>query len=95
MLVDRLGRPIQVGDTVVTKPYGSSGFYLTTKVLKVNRTRIVVESNHKVWKKHYKTDSNYEWRHLKQTTLSRYPREMIIVTEQLAHNKSTYPELLL
>jgi hypothetical protein len=95
MLVDRLGRPIQVGDTVVTKPYGSSGFYLTTKVLKVNRTRIVVESNHKVWKKHYKTDTSYDWKHTAQTQLTRYPREIIVVTEQLAYNKSTYPELLL
>jgi hypothetical protein len=95
MLVDRLGRPIQVGDTVVTKPYGSSGFYLTTKVLKVNRTRIVVESNHKVWKKHYKTAISYDWKHTAQTRLYRYPREIIVVTEQLAYNKATYPELLL
>ena len=95
MLVDRLGRPIQVGDTVVTKPYGSSGFYLTTKVLKINRSRVVVESNHKVWRKNYKTDNNYEWNRITQTQLYRYPREIIVVTEQLAYNKSTYPELFL
>ena len=95
MLVDRLGRPIQVGDTVVTKPYGSSGFYLTTKVLKVNRTRIVVESNHKIWKKLHRPNGSWDWIIFKKDTLARYPREMIVVTEQLAHNKSTYPELLL
>ena len=95
MLVDRLGRPIQVGDTVVTKPYGSSGFYLTTKVLKINRSRVVVESNHKVWKKLHRPNGSWDWLILKKDALTRYPREMIVVTEQLAHNKCTYPELLL
>jgi hypothetical protein len=95
MLVDRLGRPIQVGDTVVTKSYGSPGFYLTTKVLKLNRTRVVVESNHKVWRKLHKPNGSWDWNHITQTQLYRYPWEMIAVTEQLAYNKSAYPELLL
>jgi hypothetical protein len=95
MLVDRLGKPIQVGDTVVTKPYGSPGFYLTTKVLKVNRSRVVVASNHRIWRKLYKPNGSWEWYVIEQTTLSRYPSDMIVVTEQLAYNKSTYPELLL
>ena len=95
MLVDRLGRPIQVGDTVVTKSYGSPGFYLTTKVLKVNRSRVVVESSHRIWRKLHKPDGSWEWNHITQTQLTRYPWEMIVVTEQLAYNKTTYPELLL
>jgi hypothetical protein len=95
MLVDLLGRPINVGDTVITKPYGSPGFYLTTKVLKLNRSRVVVTSNHRIWRKLHKPNGSWDWNITEQTTLSRYPREMIVVTEQLAYNKSTYPELLL
>jgi hypothetical protein len=95
MLVDRLGRPINVGDTVVTKPFGSPGFYLTTKVLKVNRSRVIVASYHRIWKRKYNPDGSWDWDITEQTTLTRYPREMIVVTEQLAYNKSTYPELLL
>ena len=95
MLVDRLGRPIQVGDTVVTKPYGSPGFYLTTKVLKINRSRVVVASNHRIWRKLHKHDGSWGCNITEQTTLTRYPSDLIVVTEQLAYNKSTYPELLL
>ena len=95
MFVDRLGRPINVGDTVVTKPYGNPGFYLTTKVLKLNRTRVTVESKHTVWRKHYTTDTTYDWKRTVHTQLYRYPSEMFVVNEQLAYNKATYPELLL
>lgn len=95
MFVDRLGRPINVGDTVVTKPYGNPGFYLTTKVLKLNRTRITVESDHSSYKKQYSADRNYKWIRTVHTQLYRYPSEMFVVTEQLAYNKATYPELLL
>jgi hypothetical protein len=95
MLLDRLGRPIQVGDTVVTKPFGSPGFYLTTKVLKINRSRVVVASNHRIWRKLHKPNGSWDWLITKKDTLTRYPREMIVVTEQLTYNKSTYPELLL
>jgi len=95
MFVDRLGRPINVGDTVVTKPYGSPGFYLTTKVLKLNRTRVTVESNHTVWRKQHNPEGSWEWKRTVQTQLYRYPSDMFVVTEQLAYNKATYPELLL
>ena len=95
MLLDRLRRPIKVGDTVVTKPYGSPGFYLVTTVLKVNRKSIIVASNHRTYSGNYSYNGKWESKTTEHTSLKRSPNDVIVITEQLAYNKENFPEAYL
>ena len=79
-MVDKLNRKIAVGDDVYTKGYYSCDLNLLTQVKKINPTKIVMTA----------TSRNYRAKAIKNIT--RYPSECIVVTEQLAYNRQTWPE---
>ena len=79
-MVDKLNRKIAVGDDVYTKGYYSCDLNLLTQVEKINPTKIVMTA----------TSRNYRTKVIKNIT--RYPSECIVVTEQLAYNRQTWPE---
>lgn len=88
-LVDALGHPIRVGDTVLTSQYCSPTFDTTTKVAKVNKTTITVEIE-----KYIYDDS------IKRTVrvigpVRRFPYQMVVVNKQLEHNQKEFPEHML
>ena len=90
MLLDMLNRPISVGDTVLTKGYGSAAHDFCATVQKINRTTVVVQVN----KSYLKYDAALQ-KHVRVAETSpmrRNPKDCIVVTEQLAYNRATYPE---
>ena len=87
MLLDRLKRPIAIGDTVLTKPYGGCSMNTQFTVVKLYKEQIGVElpQQHAEWRTKYTKVSNAK-------ILKRYPSECIVINEQLAHNHATWPE---
>ena len=95
MLTDRLKRPIKVGDTVITQYYSSPTFGIITKVVKVNKSKVVIELPHKIYCRRYTADGKWEYTTREVPTLARYPSQMIVVNEQLAYNQANFPEVYL
>ena len=89
MHLDCLGHPIRVGDTVLTSRYCSTTFDITTKVLKVNKSTISVAV----------TKHSYDYTLKKptkiQTTVKRFPYQMVVIDNQLQHNQKEFPEYML
>ncbi len=79
-MVNKLNRKIAISDTVFAKGYYSCDFNLLTQVKKINPTKIVMTA----------TSRNYRTKAIKNIT--HYPSECIVVTEQLAYNRQTWPE---
>ena len=90
MLLDILKRPINVGDIVITKDYASSVMNYVTTVIKVNRTTISVAATKSYWS--YDAILQKHNRVTEQGIIRRKPHECAVVTEQLIHNRATYPE---
>ena len=94
MITDILGRIPQVGDTILTKGYGSSEMSQQATVLKVNDKTIGVE----VYRTRWKLDSSGKWVRYKDTSrppkkLRRANQDFIIINEQLTYNMQQWPEL--
>ena len=94
MLTDILDRPIQKGDTVLVKGYGScmnDTIAVVDKVAKVNIYVYVAdywaEMRHKRWPDRYGKPE--------RKRMARRPSECIVINEQVAYNQATYPELYL
>ena len=79
-MVNKLNRRIAINDIVFAKGYYSCDLNLLTQVKKINSTKIVMTA----------TSRNRKTRAIKNIT--RYPSECIVVTEQLAYNRQTWPE---
>lgn len=85
MLTDILNRPIKVGDTVLTNHYGSPTLALTAKVLKVGKSKATVDVPYmQVWDTSPQT-----------TRVQRPPHLLLVIDEQLSHNRKHYPEAYL
>lgn len=96
MLKDRLGRPYKVGDTVLTNYHQSATMGQIAKIVKVNESTITLAFNYRIWRANYSPEGKYlGTKAVDRTTIRRYPHQVIVVTEQLAYNKSTYPEYLI
>lgn len=85
--LDMLKRPIAVGDTILTKGYGQCAIREQFTVVKLYKEHVGVVLS----------DKALAWR-IRNTKvpnariLRRFPYECIVVNEQLAYNKSTWPE---
>ena len=83
-MIDMLKRPIKKGDTVLVKGYGSCTADTIATVKKVAKVNIYVDVKNP-WAK---------WNGYSEIKrMARCPSECIVVNEQLAYNKSEYPEL--
>ena len=87
-LLDMLQRPINVGDQVLVKGYNSTDYILVT-VQSTAKVNIYVT----VSAYDFTRDSAGHWtRNKKQRRLARHPSQVIVVNEQLAHNRAHWPE---
>ena len=87
MLLDLLKRPIKVGDTILTKGYGQCAIREQFTVVKLYKEHVGVElSEHTIdWRSRNTKVPNAR-------ILKRFPFECIVINEQLAHNRATWPE---
>ena len=87
MHLDMLKRPIAVGDTILTKGYGQCAIREQFTVVKLYKEHVGVElSEHALaWRNRNTKVPNAR-------ILKRFPFECIVVNEQLAHNRATWPE---
>ena len=90
MLLDILKRPINKGDTVITKNYGSPTMDYVAKVIQVNKTTISVAATKRCWA-YDSVAQKYNYA-TQESTIHRKPCECAVVTKQLAYNQATYPE---
>ena len=94
MIIDILGRPAKVGDTVLTKGYGTATLDCITVIDKITKTGIKCKVDvssyefDKVLKKWIKVISTKNYK-----IMLRKSDSFIIINEQLAHNKAVWPEL--
>ena len=94
MITDILGRPAKVGDTVLTKGYGSATLDYITVIDNITKTgikcKVCASSSEfdKVLNKWVKVINMKNCR-----TMLRKSDSFIIINEQLAHNKAVWPEL--
>lgn len=82
MVLDILKRPVKVGDTVLVKGYYSALLDTVTTVMKINKDTISIEV--KAW--------DYSNQQYFQKLMKRDSNSFVIINEQLAHNRATYPE---
>lgn len=87
MHLDRLKRPIAIGDTILTKPYGGCSMNTQFTVVKLYKDQVGVElpQRYADYRQQYTKVSNAK-------ILKRYPSECIVINEQLAYNTATWPE---
>lgn len=89
-MLDLLGRPISKGDLVLTNSYGAAALTEVTTVLKVNLVTctVKVKDRYAIWRNKYYGESNTEFKEMKRTS-----DKVVVITEQLDHNRIVYPEL--
>ena len=87
MHLDMLKRPIAVGDTILTKGYGQCAIREQFTVVKLYKKHVGVELSERdlAWRTRYTKVPNAK-------ILRRFPCECVVVNEQLAHNRATWPE---
>ena len=76
---DILGRTVKVGDTILTKDYGSQYMRLVTEVLDVKPHYIVIEVIHDVW-----TGVN---RLTSKKKMQRTTENVLVINDQLRANQ--------
>lgn len=89
MVKDILGRPVKKGDIILTNGYSSTTFTEATEVIKVNAKTVTVKlkDRYAIWRnEHYNTNLPI------QKELKRTSNKFVVITEQYAYNRSTYPE---
>ena len=89
MLLDKLGHPINVGDTVLAKGYNSADYELFT-IVQVAKVRVYIEQHVKLWTRDATTHLYVAIDTIKK--IPRYPSDIIVVNAQLEHNRKHYPE---
>ena len=87
MPLDKLKRPISVGDTVLTQGYGTTNMRAICPVLKVLKDHVIVELPQRDTQRR---SYNYKGPHPELMKRSAY--ECIVINEQLTHNRATWPE---
>ena len=87
MHLDRLKRPISIGDTILTKPYGGCSMNTQFTVVKLYKDQVGVElpQRHADYRQQYTKVANAK-------ILKRYPSECLVINEQLAYNTAIWPE---
>ena len=89
MVKDILGRPVKKGDLVLTVGYSSTSFTEVTEVIKVNAKTVTVslKDRYAIWANEHRNTNLPTQKELKRTS-----GKFVIITEQDAYNRSTYPE---
>lgn len=85
-----LKRPIKVGDLVLVKGYGST-YYQQAVIAKIAKVNVYVDLNYKDWK--YDSDARRWITTSGEKSMARRSEEVIVINEQLEHNKKAYPEM--
>ena len=93
---DILGRPAKVGDTVLTKGYYSATLNTISTIKRVNKKSVTIEVTAHTWSKIPDSShpNGYRWGYVKTNDkpMKRDSDSFIIINEQLAYNKATWPE---
>ena len=89
MVKDILGRPVKKGDLVLTTGYSSPTFTEVTEVIKVNTKTVTVKlkDRYAIWANEYSNTNLPTQKEFKRTS-----NKFVVITEQDAYNRSTYPE---
>lgn len=89
MVKDILGRPVKKGDLVLTNGYSSTAFTEVTEVIKVNAKTVTVKlkDRYAIWANEHRNTNLPTQKELKRTS-----DKFVVITEQDAYNRSTYPE---
>lgn len=87
-----LNRPLAKGDVVLVKGYYSTN-YVQAIVDKVAKVNIYVKLGFMEWDYDPATGQHTKHFNREGNRMPRRPDEVIVVNEQIAHNKATWPEL--
>ena len=88
---DALGRPIAIGDTVLTKGYSSTSFNCITTVETITAKNIRVSMKASYYK-YNSTLGKYEHITQEGKRMYRHPLDCVVINEQLTYNHAAYPE---
>ena len=83
---DILGRPVKVGDTIITNRPNTATFGLVTKVIKVGKSTITHEYTRRSW-----IHSKQTWI-AKEGTITKKSYQFLVIDAQVAANHEQYPE---
>ncbi len=86
---DMLGRPIQVGDTVLTNYFHTATFGKLTKVLRVNKHTITHATTRRIY------DVSNRTSHEVEGTIRKRSYQVLVVNEQIEANRTKFPEAFL
>ena len=83
---DLLGRPIKVGDTIITNRPKTASMGLITKVLRVNKSAIVHAVNRRKYNRVTKVYDDFEG------TITKRSYQVLVIDEQIEANQTKFPE---
>ena len=86
---DMLGRPIQVGDTILTNHPNTATFGKLTKVLRVNKRTITHTTTRRVFDKPTRRYNKVEG------TIRKRSYQVLVVDDQIEANRTKFPEAFL
>ena len=86
---DMLGRPIQVGDTILTNHPNTATFGKLTKVLRVNKRTITHATTRRVFDKSTRRYDKVEG------TIRKRSYQVLVVDDQIEANRTKFPEAFL
>lgn len=86
---DMLGRPIQVGDTILTNHSYTATFGKLTKVLRVNKSTITHATARTVYDKSTRRYNKVEG------TIRKRSNQVLVVDDQIEANRTKFPEAFL
>lgn len=86
-MTDTLNRPVAIGDKVLTKGYYSCNMGTVATIKKINKDTVTIEIPAELW--------DYATSTVIKTTkvMKRDSSSIVVITEQLQHNYTHYPEL--
>lgn len=93
---DALKRPVAIGDTVLTKGYGSSNMNQIAKVVKFTPKSVFIDITKTKWEQYLDAAGNHRWKQNLNGEVKRMKRDsssFVVINEQLKHNYAAYPEL--
>ena len=86
---DMLGRPIQVGDTILTNHPHTASFGKLTKVLRVNKRTITHATTRTTY------DSTNRRYNKVEGTIRKRSYQVLVVDDQIEANRTKFPEAFL
>lgn len=94
---DALKRPCKVGDTVLTKGYGSCNMDQIATIVKMTPKSVFIDIHFTSYKRVVDSTSSWGYRYEKVLgeikRMKRDSSSFVVINEQLAYNYNEYPEL--